>query len=122
MTYELFLAEAAEARRRFGAAAAGGGTEGSIPGAEARIAALEKALGGVGGTDGAGTGPGFAGKGGEVRCGVGAQRAGMEAWGLGGWGFGSDDCLSLVLSGARPRLFVVFFRCPLWWLVPDAEI
>eukprot|EP00752_Nemacystus_decipiens_P001607 g1567.t1 len=65
VTYELFLAEAAEARRRFGAAAAGGegGTEGSIPGAEARIAALEKALGGTG--EGR-PGSAFVGKGGEV--------------------------------------------------------
>lgn len=46
MTYELFLAEAAEARKRFGAATAT--AEGGIPGAEARIAALEKALGGTG--------------------------------------------------------------------------
>eukprot|EP00903_Cladosiphon_okamuranus_P021395 g19665.t1 len=62
VTYELFLAEAADARRRFGASPSAG-AEGGISGAEARIAALEKALGGMGE---AGANPGFVGKGGEA--------------------------------------------------------
>ncbi|CAN0370568.1 unnamed protein product [Pylaiella littoralis] len=44
VTYELFLKEASEARRRFGQ----GAGEGDLRGAEARIAALERALGGGG--------------------------------------------------------------------------
>ncbi|CAM9912197.1 unnamed protein product [Ectocarpus sp. 4 AP-2014] len=48
VTYELFLNEASEARRRFGPAGGGEGEGGGIPSAEARIAALEKALGGGG--------------------------------------------------------------------------
>ncbi|CAM9966968.1 unnamed protein product, partial [Ectocarpus sp. 8 AP-2014] len=63
VTYELFLNEASEARRRFGPAGGGGGEGGGIPGAEARIAALEKALGG--GEEGA-AGVVDAGKAGEV--------------------------------------------------------
>ncbi|CAM9361925.1 unnamed protein product [Ectocarpus fasciculatus] len=63
VTYELFLNEASEARRRFGPAGGGGGEGGGIPSAEARIAALEKALGGGG--EGA-AGVVDAGKAGEV--------------------------------------------------------
>ncbi|CAM9642298.1 unnamed protein product, partial [Hapterophycus canaliculatus] len=66
VTYELFLNEASEARRRFGPTGTEGGTSGGgtggISGAEARIAALEKALGGVGEEAGAG----LVDKGGEV--------------------------------------------------------
>lgn len=67
MTYELFLKEASEAKRLF---SKGGGAGESIPGVEARIAALEKALGGTdGGAKGAGgRGGGVFGEGGEVRC------------------------------------------------------
>ena len=61
VTYELFLKEASEARRLF---SKGGRLGESIPGVEARIAALEKALGGGdGGAKGAG---GVFGEGGEV--------------------------------------------------------
>ncbi|CBJ32685.1 conserved unknown protein [Ectocarpus siliculosus] len=63
VTYELFLNDASEARRRFGPAGGGGGEGGGIPSAEARIAALEKALGGGG--EGA-AGVVDAGKAGEV--------------------------------------------------------
>ncbi|CAN0275106.1 unnamed protein product [Ectocarpus sp. 12 AP-2014] len=63
VTYELFLNEASEARRRFGPAGGGEGEGGGIPSAEARIAALEKALGGGG--EGA-AGVVDAGKAGEV--------------------------------------------------------
>ncbi|CAB1101166.1 unnamed protein product [Ectocarpus sp. CCAP 1310/34] len=48
VTYELFLNEASEARRRFGPAGGGEREGGGIHSAEARIAALEKALGGGG--------------------------------------------------------------------------
>eukprot|EP00904_Undaria_pinnatifida_P010902 jgi/Undpi1/6942/HiC_scaffold_21.g09416.m1 len=62
VTYELFLKEASEARRLF---SKGGRLGESIPGVEARIAALEKALGGGdGGAKGAG---GVFGEGGESR-------------------------------------------------------
>lgn len=67
MTYELFLNEASEARRRFGPAGGGRGEEGGIPSAEARIAALEKALGEGGG---GAAGVVNAGKAGEVSNGL----------------------------------------------------
>lgn len=67
VTYELFLKEASEAKRLF---SKGGGQGENIPGVEARIAALEKALGGGdGGAKGPGGrgGGGVFGEGGEVR-------------------------------------------------------
>lgn len=62
VTFELFLKEASEARRRLGPEA---GTGDGLAGVEARIAALEKALGGgaVGGAGGITGGQGS----GEVR-------------------------------------------------------
>ncbi|CAM9542422.1 unnamed protein product [Laminaria digitata] len=59
VTYELFLKEASEAKRLF---SKGGGQGESIPGVEARIAALEKALGGG---DGGAKGSGGRGGGGN---------------------------------------------------------